>query len=127
MVVYTGEASDDGTRYQVLCEECKQVVGWCSREECSGLSAREERVLCFSCEGVNADEVPGILLPNRHELIVYEPSIDKFITWLLRDAVKPIIELEIRSSVPRPVHNARGLSSSPYLPKCPQENPRGAK
>lgn len=73
-VIYTGEVYNDNgvVTYDVLCEQCKQVVGRLTRSECAYLSAKNERVLCFECDDLLADLIPSQLVPDEEWRVVVQ-------------------------------------------------------
>ena len=114
VAVITGEFFGSTGEYELLCTVCKRCVGRVTRAEASGLSAYGEEVLCYDCEGVDPIDIPPILAPELGErLIIFEPLMDKFITWEVIDEPQPRYLLTLSTTLVC-------LSSSPYLPKLPQ-------
>lgn len=110
-VIYTGEFCEGSGEYEVLCQECKRVVGRATRAELSEMTVTETEVMCFSCEGFWSDKVPDHLMPKPWEIVfVFCPER----TLMLVDRPMTIVENLAKRAREDAV---LCLSSSPYLPR----------
>jgi hypothetical protein len=117
-IIFTGEYSEASETYQVLCEFCRKEIGWLTRAECGELSCGHGPVACFDCDGITDDIHPMLCLSSGDRLLVFEPRLDKFITWRDIGKNRPDFKLSIETTV-------SCLSCSPYLPKSLLERTEG--
>ena len=65
--VIKGEILSGGVN--ATCECCGKKVGFVSWEEAIGIATMGEKLICFDCDEVNANQIPEALYPAISEMI----------------------------------------------------------